>query len=171
MNEELMKAIKKSPDYSTTFDDAVERIRTELSNRLNLPFMHDKDMNYSVSQRLIGYFNNLGYSLGVNNAQNADFALVVFISSKENIFTMLVMQKQVEILEGQSKVQHLWSKLASDKIPPLIQKHVANVSKILQELGYKLVIGEILEHLVPGYTTKMDNKPATLFEILFSEIY
>lgn len=61
--------------------------------------------------------------------------------------------------------------MSGEEIKPDIYRYIRVVSEKIIQRGYELIAGEVLHKKIEGYFTGLDGAPATLFEILFSELY
>lgn len=155
----FQKALNSPVDYSLNFDRTIELLNKKIYANTGLALFHDKDMNYCASQKLILYLNNdCEY---VSNGGTGKFEIDFLISSKSNLFTIVYM----------SRIQkNEWHQL--DQAEFLAKnKKIDAVKRYLIENGYEFVDRDDLNKIAEGHFTELDNKPATLFEALFSEMY
>lgn len=161
MEEKIISAIKKSPDYSDKFTSLVNQFRESIYRKLGIWLRHDRDMNYSSSQKLELYLDDQ-YMFLTNNLSESTVKIIYWISSKGNYFTFMCFLK--------NKNNH-WELSGINNKSSKMQKYVAEISKLLEKNGYEVIIGDILDTEIEGFFTEMDEAPATLFQILFSEVY
>ncbi len=155
----FQKALNSPVDYSLNFDRTIELLNKKIYANTGLALIHDKDMNYFASQKLIHYLNNdCEY---VSNGGTGKFEIDFLISSKSNLFTIVYL----------SRIQkNEWHQL--DQAEFLAKnKKIDAVKRYLIENGYEFVDRDDLNKIAEGHFTELDNKPATLFEALFSEMY
>jgi len=154
MNKYIQEAIEKLPDYSEKFTMKVDKVRLDLTTALNMNFTHDKDMNYSVAQKL---------SHCTRDSNGMEYKLVIYISSRAPVFTILCLIRM-------SKNE--WSTpVIIDQQSESIRRMTENVSMALQNIGFRSIQGPVLYEYVSGVVTDMDGAPATVFDALFSELH
>lgn len=171
MDSSLQAAIKNSPNYSKQFATIVESIGDEIMRCLALPFSHDTNMNYSASHRLLFAFDIHEQPLPPDTLNSARYRLILFISSKGNFYTLWCKAPTSELNQVLFMSRPIWHKLASELIPVKIQDYMDSIKQVMTKLGYLLLPDSLLDREVEGFVTDLDHKPATLFEILFSEVH
>lgn len=171
MDAQLQAAIKNSPNYSKQFATTVESIGAEIMRCLALPCSHDMNMNYSASHRLLFAFDIHEQPLPPDALTSARYRLILFISSKGNFYTLWCKAPTNELNQALFTSRPIWHKLATELIPVKIQSNMDAINQVMKKLGYHLLPDSLLDREVEGFVTKLDHKPATLFEILFSEVH
>lgn len=160
MNRQELERFYVSPiDYSSSFTSVVEEMKNYLINRIGIHVIHDNDMNYSASQKLVLFLDEKG-NLAKDDL-SAKIKLVIFISSKGKLVTFLLYPRS-----GSNS----WGPASFDNT-----EAITSICPIMKDLaakfGYQIAFGPVLHKEVEGYETDMDGKRATVFEILFSELY
>jgi hypothetical protein len=156
MEESIAKALKASPDYSENFTEAVAGVRGKLEKAIGQSVYHDPDMNYSASQSLSVSLDTHGQPVQRGDA-SARHELVFFVSSRGKLHTAV----------WRTRISHKEWRLCTPDVSPSLQ---SRLHRLIEEGGYALVQGPVLDELVPGAVTDMDAAPATVFEVLFSEL-
>ena len=153
----LLEGLKSKPDFSISFTQKVETIKNKLEVRLNAYNLirHDVDMNYSSSQCLEIYTDR---NINLVKQIDAVFLLKVFVSSRCPLYSYLFYRKENHNTWKFAQNLNGFEELLT-KINIFMEKH----NFTLFPYKYKSVV-------VNGFKTELDNRPATYFEILFSEI-
>ena len=155
--KELANFYDVAPDFSEKFTDRVEEMRSVLELIVNCPVTHDDDMNYAAAQKLIFYIDQDGAPTSQETAANK---IVFYISSKAKFVSYLMFPKLRKNIWGPPILKISNSHSAINRIATIFADRI----------GY--TIPDIdLHQEVEGRATELDGKPATIFEILYSEIY
>lgn len=175
MNEKVQYAIQAPPDYSETFSNFVGEICQQLSSVFETTLLHDSDMNYSSAQHISLWLDE-SYMPVNAKSDKVLYKLIVFISSKGPFFTFLckyckdVSKKELK----KEKLPHsgqYWLSFNQNEIPPQFFPYMKHIEVELTSFNYTLLSGAILREIVEGHQTDMDGRPATLFDVLFSELH
>ena len=137
-------------DYSEAFTSKVARIGNDVAGRCGLTFRHIKSMNYSVAQVLV---------VSLNGRDDKTFR--VYVSSKGPLFAIVPFEKRQD---GWHASRESW---ASDVA---VSRSIDCVRAVLAVEGLEEVAESHWGQGVPGMKTDMDGAPATVFDVLFSEI-
>jgi hypothetical protein len=152
--EHIEKALILDEGYSKEFSDRVAIMGQTLSEHLGFPVAHDVDMNYRAGQSLsFSLLDRPPYTF----SERGNREIKIFISSRSDLFCFVCPDERGMFVP-------------SEKFPEPVQKIVGTCRNILKEMGFKEVENFLLNIKVPGFFTVLDNLPATLFQILFSEI-
>jgi hypothetical protein len=153
----LQAALNTEPDYSKAFTHEVAILAHAIEEVCRVPVEHDDDMNYSAAQRLVGDPRD----------SHAVYRLLVLVSSKGSYFTFVTLHLSDSLAEGRGPC---WIRLANEEIPDEIKKLQKKAAGILEAKHYTLLEGIALAQEAEGHLTGMDGTPATVFEVLFSEV-
>ncbi len=163
--EFLMQVCQRETDYSDGFTKKVSVLGDLIGSALNASIYHDTDMNYSASQKLQVYVGNDKKYLKLENSNAQDlwkisaFIINIYVSSKANLY-YIDIHKKINTREA------VFPKV----IPSFVKTKVSEVKKFMEENGFLPIPEDFLEKTVDGYVTDLERKPATIFEIIFSEI-
>ena len=157
MNELIDKALRVAPDCSEDFTNTVAGMRRKLELAMEAPVYHDSDMNYSASQKLSVFLDAQGKPVQREDPW-ATNEVVLLISSRAKLYTTLGLERLVG---------NEWRVRTCDTAPGLLSA----LHRLLQEEGYAHVQGTVLSEPAEGAVTEMDGVPATVFQVLFSEMY
>jgi len=157
MNEKIAAAMRQPPDYSVGFTEMMIGIRTKVGRALNSAVYLDSDMNYSSCQRLSVYIQPDGV-LVEKDSESAAWRIDFLISSRGKFFTRVGLQRM-------SRKEWKVVRVTSDFTL------VHRIGRVLEKEGFEPVPIDILEESADGFLTEMDGVPATVFQVLFSEMY
>ena len=161
MDQELKDYIYQPINYSEEFDQYVIDLVTRSFNPI-CPYYHiDKDMNYRASQVVRLHLND-DYVSCEYNSSNVTRQLLYYISSKGPFFARVLMAKTAD---------NLWELLPESLQGFYFCDVVQKIDDQLCKSHLTLLEGEVLKEIVPGLTTDMDGVPATVFEVMFAELY
>lgn len=162
MNQESYKqALAAQTDYSTNFTQTVEELCVKLSQSLKMKFCHNAHMDYSSSQTIEFWLDKACEP--VIERRDADFLVTIFVSSKGKFFTTRCRVREAAL----SKI---WNSISFGELNQNIQYYLQEIADVLEDSGYISIRDSILSELAEGYKTRMDKMPATVFQVLFSEI-
>ena len=158
MYMDLERAIQAPTDYSPQFVQRVAELGEAITSRIGAQLEHDPDMNYSAAQKLTLWLDENG---GVAQSySNALFQLDFLVSSKAHVYTIVCWKR-----DNLGRWQQ--SRESQDIFADLLSR----AGGCLQELGYAFLPESNLSTIVDGHLTDLDGAPATLFQVLFSELY
>ena len=162
MNQESYKhALAAQTDYSTNFTQMVEELCVKLSQFLEMKFYHDAHMDYSSSQTIELWLDK-AYK-PVIERHDADFLVAIFVSSKGRFFAARCRVRDAILPK-------VWNSVSSVELDQNIQHYLQEIASVLKDNGYILIRDSILSELAQGHRTRMDKLPATVFQVLFTEI-
>jgi hypothetical protein len=168
MDNQILTSLKNPPDYTEKFTEKIKKIRDSISAPIGWALYHDKDMNYSAAQRLCLFLDE-NYSISNKHSIRTKYEIVFLMSSKANFFTYVCLQKKEPDCNG-NHVSY-WELMSEEQIQPDISQYIRVVCDKIIKHGYELICGDVLQKKIEGSFTELDGAPATLFEILFTELY
>ena len=160
-NEELKLALSEPADYSDHFAKQIDELCLGLSQSLGTKFFHDDHMDYRSSQRIILWLDESHKP--VNEVSRASFEVTVFISSKGKFCAVICRCRN-------TGSDSFWTRIPINLMDSSLRLHIQRVKEFLEARGYVLIHPSTLSERAEGYKTEMDNLPATVFEVLFSEV-
>jgi len=171
MDDGLTHALQSPPDYSSSFTERVQIINQQVSKIIGVKSIHDNDMNYRAAQRISVCFNNQEELVDSGDI-SAIYDMSIFISSKGHFYTYSLRQLGDPTFDfisiGLPQPKSVWNQLPESKTSmKLVQSKIESVMK---NNLYILIKGKILEIVILDKFTMLDGKPATVFELLFSEV-
>jgi hypothetical protein len=173
MDERIREALQTPPDFSEAFDNFVDKICERLSSVFGVLLYHDNDMNYSAAHQIKLHLNREYVPINFKSA-DVIYELVTLISSKGPFFTFICLHREYvtdfESLALPAPGEY-WLRLEPDKISPKIQAQMSLIIAEMELMNYTLLSGTLLDQVIEGFVTDMDGIPATLFQVLFSELY
>jgi hypothetical protein len=173
-NRDVQVALSTEPDYSMTFTQDVISLHRVIADTLSAPVEHDDDMNYSSAQKLVVWLDKRCHFLAPRSPK-AVYRLIDFVSSRGHFFTFITLGLSASTAgwkeKGLEEPKRYWSLVAKDKLPDGIKSFQKRIASIMELKGYTLLVDTVLSQEAAGHLTKLDGRPATVFEVLFSEIY
>ncbi len=170
---DLERALNAEPNYSTEFTDEVRLLANTLEEVAPGPVEHDADMNYSASQKISVWLNKLCKPVPPRDPK-AKYRVVIYVSSKGPFFTFatLKLSPAAEIWKEEvpGQTMHCWVQLGYSDVPGKIKPIQKRITTAMESHGYSLLDESALSRIVEGKSTELDGKPATVFEVLFSEL-
>jgi hypothetical protein len=170
----VQAALKMDPDYSQAFTKRVALLARSISDALSIQVEHDPDMNYSAAQKIVIWLN-AHYQPVPPRSPDAVYRLNMYVSSKGRYFTFVTLVLSTAGENGQERrldlPEQYWVRLDEDSLPAAIQMLQQQIASVMQSQGYTFVNEPLLSQEAEGYTTEMDSRPATVFDVLFSEVY
>jgi len=151
-------------DYSPEFSAVARAVAKRISDHTGLVWRHDEDMNYSAGQRLNTTFSPEGSPIARED-ETGTFMVIIYLSSRAKVWSVLVRQLQID-----KKYGSIWNTAPLGAERPWLLKAIRAVSEVLHSLGWIRIADSELDAVVEGHVTELDGKPATLFEVLFSEL-
>lgn len=163
MPDYVEEALVLPGGYSEKFSEQVAKIGNIISSHLGFPILHDKDMNYRAGQ-------SLSFSLSGRPpyapSRNGCIEIDIYISSRSELYCFFCRDSQIEFIGSNESGFFVKPEL----FPVPVQEIVSTCRNILNSMGFKEVENALLNLKIPNFFTELDNLPATVFEILFSEI-
>jgi hypothetical protein len=173
MDRGLRAALKADPDYSEAFADRVAALARAVADELAVPVEHDADMNYSAAQKLVVWLNGAGVPVEPRSP-DAIYRLNTYFSSKGRYFTFVTLALSASGENGRDRGLELagpyWVRLDDHALPAGIVSLRRRLASFLRSKGNTFLEEPILSQEAAGHFTQMDEKPATVFEVLFSEL-
>jgi hypothetical protein len=174
MSGDVRVALSTEPDYSVTFTDEVMALHRGVADALPAPVEHDDDMNYSSAQKLVVWLDRECHILRPRDSKAA-YRLLYFVSSRGRFFTFITLGLTISTAgwdkNGVEKPRRYWSLVAKENLPDEIKSVQTRIASILKLHRYALLEDPVLSQKAKGHLTKLDGRPATVFEVLFSEVY
>ena len=161
MNEELEQALSRPADYSDHFAKQVDELCLGLSQSLGINFFHDDHMDYRSAQRIILWLD--ASHKPTNEVSEAFFEATIFISSRGKFCAVICRHRNVG-LDG------FWTSVPINSASPSLRLYIQKAKEFLEARSYVFTCPSTLSKYAEGHKTEMDNLPATVFEVLFSEI-
>jgi hypothetical protein len=167
----LSLAYHANADYSEAFTDKVRRMAKSLETKLKVKVEHDDDMNYRSSQSIIVWLNGACQPVEPYSTR-AVYRLIDYVSSKGPFFTLVTFELCQSKAGANGKKDlgkgSYW--IRATNAPLDLAPLVIVIRKFMKTHHYHQLDGSILDQQVDGKVTDLDGKPATVFEILFSEL-
>lgn len=146
MSTDLNHYLGQPPDYSESFTRRVEALADQVRARCGATVSHSADMNYASSQTITA------------TPESGDCQVRCYVSSRGPLFTIATFER-----EGNA-----W-RIAPNECRSCAQL-IACVRDISVEFALREVPSKDWSLPAPGHVTDMDGAPATLFDVLFSEL-
>lgn len=174
MNREVQAALSTAPDYSNTFTNEMISLHRLIEDELSASVEHDEEMNYSSAQKIVFWLDRECQLIAPRNPK-AVFRLIVFVSSRGCFLTFITLGLSASTAgwreKGLEKPKRSWSLVTKENLPEGIKSIQKRIVSIMEGNGYTLLEDSILSQEAIGHWTKLDGRPATVFEALFSEMY
>lgn len=157
MDEKIKAALSAPPDYSEGFRERMEALCSRLQPLVDAPVYLDSDMNYASAQKLSVFVDREQRPVP-RDAESSCRELVFLISSRADLFAAVELERNSGNewrVSRAAAASRLSSKLAG----------------VIEEAGYEAVHEGVLSEMAPGRVTEMDGAPATVFQVLFSEMF
>ncbi len=158
-DDKILQTMTAKAENYASFTNRVKGIGKIISEELGISVRHDPDMNYSRGQKLSFWVNHQGISVGI---EKGDFEIALFISSKGKLCAWRFLKKIT---------RNEWGPTSLESLPGQFKQMIGKLTLKLESHGYQLITDDILDQFVPGHYTEMDEAPATLFNVLFSELF
>jgi hypothetical protein len=162
LSDFVIKALAAHRQEEAVFTDEVVALQKLVSNRLQLPVRHERDMNCCAGQSL-RFEVRAKHSDARKQRLGALFEVMLFLS-KGRVNAWYVFDRQGAIVKSR------FPSLAPELRPDSVRQAVTSVQPLLERAEWKDVSFAFLNVLAPNCTTELDNQPATVFEALFAEI-
>lgn len=172
MDARLTTALQSSADTSSGFSEKVRRILDQISEAIGVDVGLDADMNYRAGQRIAVRCNERAEPVGSQDSSGV-IDLSVFVSSRDSYYTYVLRRLEKPSFDfaklGLPQPKEVWNTVASqDEAWP--KAVMTAIDSIMKRNSYVCLEGPVLSQIVEGKYTDMDGKPASVFEVLFSEI-
>lgn len=175
MNQEtnriIQNALEAPPNYSEEFAVWVEEVAAAIAARLGVNVEHNSDMNYSVAHQIVIKYDDDGHPAQPDKGYR--YRLIVLLSSRGKFYTIVVYRRTDvgcdyrEYGLPSAGTYHLRFDYREQEG---IQSSLESIRGVLQNVDVHEVDPDYLNEYVPGKVTEMDGVPATLFQVLFSEL-
>ncbi len=172
LEETILRACKNEVDYSSRFEDKIISIQKSAEEYFKTVIDINNDMNYSASNRLIFYMDRNSKLLEdttnftkENRWLNADHIVEVLISSLGDFYWSRVTGKK-KILRFTLKK----NATRTDGFSTSVLQNKTRIDEFIERLGFQTIPDPLLWKTVPEIKTDLEGKPATVFDIIFSEI-
>jgi hypothetical protein len=143
----IASALATAPDFSPPFTSRVAALTVAIRESCGTAVEHDSSMSYAASQ-----------SISWDEEQGGrTFKFRIFLSARGPLYALTAyrMEKPRE-----------WRR----EVDAPASTDFACIRSILDGQGLTFLAATDLEGLAPGFVTEMDGVPASLFEVLFSEV-
>jgi hypothetical protein len=145
----LQKYLSEPVDYSPTFTARVAELAALVRQSTGLPVIHNASMDYSAAQKLVLV------PQGSTTCQ-----VRVHISSRGPLFAVVYYSSQ----------RGSWHQNAPSAATEECRKLVECATSVLRKRGLLEIPAADWSTPAPGKMTDMDGIPATVFDVLFSEL-
>jgi hypothetical protein len=173
IDSELRAALTTAPDFTQAFSHEVQSLRDLVAEALSAKIEHDDDMNYSSAQKLVVWLNGDYQPVAPHDSQAA-CRLIVFVSSRGRFFSFVTLTLSASTTgwkkKGLEEPRRNWTVLAADTVPDEIKNLQKKITFHLESNRFSLLESSVLSQAAKGHQTKLDGRPATVFDVLFSEI-
>lgn len=169
---ELKKALMANPVYGDAFTTQVKSLAHVIGDALSAEVEHEEDMNYSSGQRIVVWLSEPCRVVAPYDAQ-AKYRLVDIVSSRGPFFALVILKLSAttDLNAHREQPERIWESVGEESLPANVKRLRQRVAALMQTKGYKLLEEPLLSQQVQGRVTELDGKPATVFEVLFSELY
>jgi len=172
LEEIVMRACKNEIDYSSRFEDKIISIQKSGEEYFKTVIDIDNDMNYSASNKLIFYFDKASKMIenstnftSENRWLNADHIVEVFISSLGDFYWSRIIGKKrvlgITLRKNATRTEGFSNNILQNK---------TIIDEFIERFGFQTIPNPLLEKTVPERKKDLDGTPATVFDIIFSEI-
>lgn len=155
----LIQALSEPADYSNSFDQVVEQLRIKLVQALGAEVFRNGDMNYSSAQTIELWLGKAHEPVGTRSA--ALYGILIFISSKGHFCAIRCITQDAP---------RRWLPLPDGELDKNLEAYIQKTEQILATEGYVSLSRSVLSQKVEGHLTRLDKLPATVFQVLFSEL-
>jgi hypothetical protein len=142
-----------------------QKLKDRLALRLNAPITIVPEEEYVYADQLIIQFTESAKAINeseVPTPGNVIYAAHVWISDVSP-FATVEWRTTSDAIEWQSRVD-------SSELPPALQAVDRKLQEALKDEGLEVLSGSVLDILLPGRTSELDDSDATVFQALFSEL-
>ncbi len=161
IDKNLEAALSAFADYSSSFVEVVEELRASLSEALGVTFHRINDMNYSSSQTIRLMLNEK--YMPVSDRHAATFWINTFVSSKGKFYFISCRARDTQ-------PSRTWRIVPDAAINQEASSYVRRIKEKLEDKGYVSLPNQALSEIASNHRTQLDNLPATVFQVLFSEL-
>ena len=165
----VLAALSKPADFSEAFTIEVDRLKNLLIDRARLNFVENSGAMYNSGVRLDACLD-VGLAPVELLSKSLRFDIAIIISSKGKFFNIQVNELvPSKVRKHSGGLMPNWTRLQPSDAPDVIRNAVDVCSRVLTLEGYCELSREILDEVVEGYFTEIDERPAMVCEILFGE--
>jgi len=161
MDQEIKIIIGNEIDFTSKFTNYVNEMRVDLEKKLGISIFHEDDMNYRASQKLI-FGLSANWKVCNYDDTSKQYVLDIILSSKGKIYTHIIYEKK-GVNEYSEFLGHRSDTVSSSN-------DIISIYKVLDNKKLKHLYKKDLLEIVPGFLTQLDDLPANLFQVLFTEI-
>lgn len=151
----LTKELEKLPRPS------LDVLKTTLAKELHGAVLEEPAAEHVYSYGLAVGYDSQCSPLAVFNRDIAKYMMYVRVSW---VLPYATIQWRVQTANRE------WQGVAEETLPALLVGATLCTKQILENLGYRLLFGDILQQVLPCELSDLDDSPATIFEVLFSAI-
>jgi hypothetical protein len=173
-DRDIQVALNTAPDFSIAFTREVKSLLHAVADGLSGPVEHDDDMNYSAAQKLVVWLDRDCHLLSPRDPK-AVYRLIVFVSSRGRFYAFIALGLSSSTARGREngleKPPRSWSRITKNNLPDGIKRLQKRIASVMEMKGFSLLDDSVLSQVAEGHWTKLDERPATVFETLFSEMY
>jgi hypothetical protein len=172
-SNDLRAVLDTKPDYSPAFTARVASLTHHIERSLSVPVKHDPDMNYSSAQKMVICLTS-AYQPVPFQDDRAKYRLSVYVSSKALYFAVVIFKLSASTASwqkvGLARPSQYWIQVAGHELSARLKGFRGRVISIMTSQHYRLLQGAILSQELAGRLTGL-GQPATVFDVLFSEVY
>jgi len=173
VNRDPKVALNTAPDYSATFTHEIMSLHRVIAEELSASVELDDDMNYGSAQKLVVWLDR-GCRLIAPRSPKAAYRLIDFVSSRGRFFTFITLALSASTAgwkeKGFEEPKRYWNLVAKGNLPDGIKFVQKKIASVMESNKYALLEDPVLIQEATGHWTKLDSRPATVFEVLFSEV-
>lgn len=159
MDIQLRNALNANPDFSEQFTSQINSLANKLADRFKVSVYHDTDMNYKASQELHIYLDKKCQYVE-RITPTAKYCLRILLSSKGKYATIILLMAIGD---------RAWSSTNWDQVPAKLLVLRSELYAFLAQNKYRSIPEEILGQIVPEHYTIIDERPASVLNVLFVE--
>jgi|SRR6516162_6534453 hypothetical protein len=142
----------------------ISSLMTKLSSTFRAQLKLIKAPEYVSSDALVIYFSPDARALPSNAVPQTGNALYAAFIRLSWLFPYTTICWQ-STRDGRH-----WIALRPDELPPEIKKVSDRLASFLDEHGFIVIAGPLLDVEVPGQRSELDDSPASVYQVLFSEL-
>lgn len=143
----------------------INEIQKKLAALLNAKIHKENSREYVPSDALAVYYMPNGQPIE-GAITNTDYATPVFVAH----IRLSWVATYAMIDWKMTKDRKVWHAYSEDNLPSELARISTTIKQFLEEEGYQILSGTVLDEIVPGQYSGLDDSPASVRAILFSEI-
>jgi len=167
LSEEIVSALRRPEHFSQSLTERLASCSEEISRILVGDVAPDERMNVSSSIALHIRFSESAVALSTAEREAATYDAQFLVSARADLFTIIVLQRAPATTAGPVRA---WSLVPPAECERVWWPRLRGGSEVLEARGFKPLAGSVLQQSAPGHKTKLDDAPATVFEVLFAEL-